>query len=56
VERTDALLCSINERLAGGKGMDLPPLTRGWLRDYDEINQRESADVRAKDEAREARE
>lgn len=31
--RWDALLCSINDRLAGGEGMSVPPLTLDYLDD-----------------------
>ena len=42
MQRQDALLCSINDRLGGNPGQDVPPLTNEWLTDLLLVNEQEA--------------
>ena len=53
VERSDALLCSINERLAGGAGQNFAPITRGWMSDYVALHEFENPPEKETDDEEE---
>ena len=50
MQRQDAILCSINDRLGGNPGMDLPPLSSEWLTDLLLVNDQEAKRAEENDE------
>jgi hypothetical protein len=51
MQRQDALLCSINDRLGGNEGQDVAPLSGEYLTDLLALNQQEAEDAENEDEA-----